>query len=417
MKQKLLHISHFDLDGVIPHAITSLLCDLCNKYELMTLEIHPKDLLNTLGKVSSGEIDFKPDIILITDLACPQPVIKFLWESGLMRVTCVMDHHIVKYDPIEYSKSPEIMEIRKNIGGEKYTEIDPADHIFIRTETEINRVDGTPIMQQQCGTNIYIDLLMDEQFADIFDYATSANSMVVRNEDDKALYKMDIEKLHYLGKIVRLYDTFDFKKNPESYDSVDARRLNVFFQNIDRKTFMSYIASYVMTPEVTWGQLTFDNAIFPVATVINPIIVKDDKYIERKAIQFATTSWRPKYLNPETKQIYDYGRELTIAVILADRLYGFIAEKCLTDNEGIDAVAVITYENVSLYCRKGDPNVNVGNIAIAFGGGGHQSASGFPIDIHNSQWMMRNFFTGTVNLASGLCKSEKRGEDTVEVYG
>lgn len=424
-RKKMIHISHNDLDGVTPTIVTKILCDISGSYELFTMYIDPSNLLDTLKNIISDTNSNMPDIVLITDLSCSKEVIQYLWESELMRITCIMDHHWLNYDPIEFSNSDEIKAIKEKYGKE-YAEIDPLDHINIINENPILDMayaglsDGNKT-KRTCGTKIYCDLLLDERFDGIFDYATSANSLAIKNVVSGGITNIDAEKLQYLSNVVRMYDTFDFYDEPDNYISIDAIRLNTFFHTVGKEVYCDYITNYLLDPNIQWGQLTFDNDIFPIGTIVDINIKKCEAHIEYKSNQVVKMLWRPKVLNKITKEVDFLTVPILVGIVITDDNLGMIATRILETHTEIEMVVIPTYTAIHLYSRK-DSEINVGKISTMFGGGGHNSAAGFPISEENAQWMIRNYLTGLTNLASGIAKTtvvknEDGTESIEERYG
>ena len=59
--------------------------------------------------------------------------------------------------------------------------------------------------------------------------------------------------------------------------------------------------------------------------------------------------------------------------------FSIVSKRVLEERQDIDIIALINHDRKTIELRTNKENINVGDIAILNGGGGHQKASGFPI--------------------------------------
>lgn len=405
--KNLFHISHVDLDGETPIAVTSTMCAADGLYNVTAFRIVPNDLVATLKSIKEGEV--QPDIVIVTDIAITKEAVRYLWDSGLIRITCYMDHHTVGFDPVEYSDSDEVNELKKHCNPMgSFMAIDAADHFFVTPE-----LNG----KMTSGTDIYLSKIIAGDFDNIFNYEVEGRDIIFTVYDDygkPCVIKIDAEKMKYLKDVVTAWDTRTWDEDPDAMMSQDAVRLNTLFHYVDKTTFGKFIADYLTCPDIEWQNMTIGNPHYSIyCEFLSVIIEKDNIISSRKAQSAIKYAWTPKYKNQETNEITEY-RTVTAGIVIADALSSDTGAKILKYNEDCDIAIVLRDNSASLYSRKGS-DIMVNEIAALYGGGGHPNAAGFPIDKGTSEWMRRNYFIGTTNVLSGIAASKTIMEDGKEI--
>lgn len=159
----------------------------------------------------------------------------------------------------------------------------------------------------------------------------------------------------FYGEIVeytRKYDTWEWAK--EEVDYPIAKQLNDLLHLYGRDKFVE---------EIMFCGLEFlDNH----SDILHTLKQKDDRYIATKISTF------------EVREIDG----LKVAIVFAETLQSQIGNELAKAHDEIDLVAIISFGK-SISFRAVKENVNVGEFAKKFGGGGHRKASGCEIKAEN----------------------------------
>lgn len=417
---RILHISHNDLDGMSPLYIGRLLVDMVNpaladdrKIILATATIGlpgqlegamqrifdhvtgPDALENPTETDKTSVLYDVYDKIFISDLHIDSSLFLKILNYGLDKVY-IADHHMIDYDPIASAQSfPQYREwdmktIQRHI------------HIYTRIQNLLAGVN-----EPACGTHHFL-------------YNVLAPTLQVEAPDIYELGKslLTSSKLSHYVEAVRLWDTFDWKDlSDASLDRIAAERLNCVFNSLGRDTTESYFRDYILST-CDWMNLGYSisyeeaKSSKPVnGWTFNPLSACVTELVnmefDKKAVAFKnveslyqTFTWE---INTPTLQ-----KSLTAGLYFVQGT-GLISECCdhiLEFDPLIDIAIGVRGGNISLRSRRGS-DVNCGEIAAAYHGGGHFNAAGINTNPLDWKWMQRNYFTGLMNLTAQIIGEAK----------
>ncbi|MFD2704681.1 DHH family phosphoesterase [Salibacterium lacus] len=175
---------------------------------------------------------------------------------------------------------------------------------------------------------------------------TSGTSMLFEH---LSILTDDDESLRAFAETVRCYDTWEWKTR---YDDDHPKRLNDLFYLIGRDKFIS---RFMVDP------LPYFSAADEMLLEVNEAAIA--RYIDSKRDQITV------------KEIAG----LPAGVVFAEQHQSELGHALATERPDLDLIAMINpARSVSFRTAKDD--VNLGEIAKSFGGGGHAKAAGAPVD-------------------------------------
>ena len=396
-QERILHISHTDLDGVSSVLVDAFYVEQYNEilreYKIKAdilqkhfyaLFINPADLKCVLGDMLfhiKSDISIEPvfDKYIITDLNIPEDVFDAILDFGLEKFL-IVDHHVITYNPEE-----------KIINHPKYKDWTPnmiGEHCII-TSTFYSQYRLSE--KKTCATELFIHGYLIKQLENLKEFA----------EDfvDRAI-DFQYEKLYFLGEAVRLWDTFEWKDySPVSVNRVCALRLNLFLGSTSREYYRDYIYDYLtygkdieymdlghsfrhVNGDIHTTSFVFDDFVDIAEKKRNTYVEKAVQNIYHLFIPInvdeadtADLLDRPEYEEPRTIPRSDY---MHIVVVNAERYASEIGDTIIETEPDVDFVMIIMSNTVSLRASK-RCTIDISALARENGGGGHKAAAGFPL--------------------------------------
>jgi len=277
--------------------------DNSDRYEqiYVTDLCYTKDIADYVDQYNNGKLRKNPTDIMQ----------QFLCRSNMMPSVYVYDHHKtgLKFTNPEY-----------HINGKCAVYSDPDKHI------------------PTCGTMLVCE------------------NLIKPLEANSAIYQF--------AEIVRLYDTWDWSKDPDNSYSILAKKYNTIFKLYGKDRFVSEMLRLIRYYD---GSKNLYNALwsFELEEDYNMIQTRNNDYINEKLESIIITTM-------------EIGRnQYRVGYIMADNHASEIGNRACTNYE-IDFCIIHSGNTFSLRSTKDD--VDVSRIAKCYGGGGHFHAAGFKVN-------------------------------------
>ena len=383
-EMRIKHISHLDLDGYSSTILTKVIQNVLTTDNfhcyLECVNIAPHRLLNELRDTVEHLYDY--DVVIITDLAVNEEIVKLIQEYERFEKIYVFDHHITNIENL-----PQNFTIRSH-----------------------DLIDTTKLT---CATSLYHNYIMSD---------LRVGTLIRAKKLDKALY--------HFAECVRCYDTFEFwnkryenidKNNFKELYNFEAPRLNTLFHILDHEEFEKYILDYINNIKIKYfnnkpsltafdmndyidDNITHYNNYSYIEKLIDYEMRKNDKYIEAALGRLTKTPFKCKtYYNGKL-----YTFNYLIGIVFSERSSPMIANTALERNTDLDICAVATFNQISIYTNK--ENIDVSMLAKILGGGGHKKAAGFTIPYNNAVIYNLEHFSSIINCAAKYIPSDKLNE-------
>lgn len=168
---------------------------------------------------------------------------------------------------------------------------------------------------------------------------------------------------------VRLYDTWEWKKE----DVIKPKHLNDLFFILGMKSFQE---SLTKKAEQSDQAFSFTENEIMILNIENR---KIESYIQRKSRYVVPMEWEG----------------FTLGVIYAEQYISELGNDLAERFLQLDAIAILNPGSRKVSLRTIHEDVNVFEIAVRFGGGGHKAAAGFSIDEEVFQLFIQNTYFGS----------------------
>lgn len=180
----------------------------------------------------------------------------------------------------------------------------------------------------------------------------------------KEIYEGSNRKLERFVENVRAYDTWDWQKDG-----------NQLAKNINDLMYIKGINDFA------------EDMIDAVANIEDDLLLKEIDWILLKyEIQKLVN-----YIKAKEKDIFDYQLgKYHLGVVFAEQYISDLGNQLALQHPEYDAIAIIGAKTVSLRTVRDD--VDVSEIAKQYGGGGHQKAAGFPIELMDRMMYIMKIF-------------------------
>ena len=399
---RMKHISHLDLDG---YGATLLSEHVAESYPegffyLETENILPAKLTPLMEEVIE-DID-NWDIIVVTDLSINPDLIEMINNCKSPEKIHIFDHH--EYDKEMIKDLPDSVIVREKLY------VNPKD----KTETKpgllgfATRVSRDKILT--CATALYYEFLSQDPIYDMVKvkntYTESGNPFVpsVTIPFNQA---NNVDPVSYFVECVRIYDTFEFwpfrnEEDSEMYFSYfEAPRLNTLFHILEREEFKVYIKHFFNIRKM---QLTVSSDAYPhISEILRLESYKNKRYVDAALRRLIRTD----FVCTVFKDGIPHEINRHIGVVFAEKNGPVIGNTACEEFDDIELCAVVSNNQVSLYTNR--PNVNVREIAVLFGGGGHAEASGLTIPYINANVYNLEHFFKIVECAGHMIHGQFQG--------
>lgn len=177
------------------------------------------------------------------------------------------------------------------------------------------------------------------------------SDVIKRVSSEKGMFNKD--RLFDFVEHVRKYDTWLWK---EKYDDIKPKQLNDLFFLLGTERFVDKIIRTLKFSLVTVKDFINENKL-----LLELQQEKIDRYVEKK-----------------NKEIINYKiQEYNVGVVFAEQFQSELGNRLSEMNPQYDLIAMIGDKTVSYRTTK--DNIDCGQIAKLFGGGGHPKASGSQI--------------------------------------
>lgn len=307
--------------------------------------------------------------------------IKLFTHSDLDGIGCIVvaqsafnniDYEICDYDNVN-EKVRDFF-----VGSEK----NHYDKVFI-TDISINEEVANIIEDYQCGGYPKVQLLdhhptalwlnkYDWAKVIIEDYLSTIKDNKIHKVSGTYLLMNELSLQHdnfsKFVELVRQYDTWEWSTNK----NVKAKQLNDLFFILGTDRFLDNIDTLFN------DEMEFSHT--------NQLLLeleqnKIDRYIEKKN----------ESLIKQDLQVQDVVYH--VGIIFAEQYHSELGNKLCSLNQDIDFVIIINLSKSVSY-RGIKDNIDLGQIAKVFGGGGHSKASGSPINDDIRQLVIDSIFKG-----------------------
>jgi oligoribonuclease NrnB/cAMP/cGMP phosphodiesterase (DHH superfamily) len=210
-------------------------------------------------------------------------------------------------------------------------------------------IDGNKLT---CGTRLFWDMIWNNEIDGIVEH------------DDLVM-----QKCHKFVELVRLYDTFEWKR--DTVLGGDALDLNYLMKVYDRDEFIRKMVCNILDPTQTSIITQEDRGI------IRCVHMKKDKYFKMKL---------------KNMQLIKYG-DYTVSVVYAEDYVSELGNYICETHDNVDFAAMVLLDEKQVSLRSTKDNVDVSEIARKFGGGGHKHAAGYPLRYKVNKFILNNLFT------------------------
>lgn len=389
---KIYHISHFDLDGVMPIIFTKYLLSIQDKEwyiknepELIEKYIHPKNVLvtleNILSEANAKRFEDICDILIITDLYITWETQEFLASHIDMKYLIICDHHNVSYTKHDIEALWSQRECNKD-------NLSIKERIFISTdeiEYEANsqtlhhadnsdKMSSVVITRAASGTSLY------------YKYGLFQVGCLLGNELFFSTKTSASIRMRYVSDLVRLYDTYEFADSPAMPDSLNAEELNMMLKFFYKEELKKFIFAYLNDIDYNIYDITFsflNNYNESLFNILHLSKENRENYIKAKIDRLHKSIIGFKYKVDESIKVDN----LTAAIVNTENWISEISYRILKNNPEIDIVIGLSPSG-SVYLRsrsidelsalqKGIKYVDCSKYARFNGGGGHQAAAGY----------------------------------------
>lgn len=181
---------------------------------------------------------------------------------------------------------------------------------------------------------------------------TAATSLwfdrLMKNGYTNSMPNDEIRKLYEYVENVRQWDTWEWIDNGNQH-ALDMHTLHSI------KGIKCYIQRFSENPDITFTE--------PEQLLVNEENLRIDRYVEDKKKEVFRTKT---------------ASGLTMGVVYAENHISIVGSKICRSNPDIDIVAILTPHLNRVSFRTIRNDINLGDLAVKFAGGGHPNASGCP---------------------------------------
>ena len=391
---RMKHISHLDLDGYGATLLSEYVAESYPEgfFYLETDNILPSKLNLLMEDVIEHIDDW--DIVVVTDLSINPDLINMIKACKAPGKIHIFDHH--EYDRDVIGELPEHIVVRENLF------LNPDDP----NETKPGMLGAFRRLPRSktltCATALYYEFLAQDP---IYDLARIKNAYSI--DGVPVNLECAVDPVSYFVECVRIYDTFEFwpfrnEEDSEMYFTYyEAPRLNTLFHILERDEFKAYIKHYF---NVRKSSLTVSSEDYPhISEILRLESFKNKRYVDAALRRLIRTD----FVCTVFKDGIPHEINRHIGVVFAEKNGPVIGNTACEQFEDIELCMVVSNNQVSLYTNR--PNVNVREIAVLFGGGGHAEASGLTIPYINANVYNLEHFFKIIECAGHMSHGQFQG--------